>query len=285
MSVYDIVTEKILQSLSDGIVPWRKPWNVVQGPPQNYVTRRPYSGINLLLLSLDRSHRTPYYLTFKQAQALGGTVRKGEHGTLITFYTTLKPKPDPNKREGEVSSKERDGFVLRYYLVFNYDQCENLPAIDELPVATWTPSEHADAIVENMPDRPAIKRGGTVACYSPTNDTVTLPETDDFYNQTGYYETLFHELVHSTGHPTRLDRESVREKHEFGSKEYGREELVAEIGSGFLCALAGIENDISNLSAYCGNWIRKIKEDKQAIFWAASRAQKAADFITGKKGE
>jgi antirestriction protein ArdC len=272
-SVYDIVTERILSELEKGEVPWRKPWRTL--PPANLISKKTYRGINFFLLSL-AGYGSQYWLTYRQAQALGGNVRKGEHGTKIVFWKF--DKYETETADGE--TEERKSAFLRYYTVFNLEQTEGLKALLALPPAH--PIESAEAIVSGMPSSPAFEQGFR-ASYAPSTDTVTMPARTAFDSQAEYYATLFHELTHSTGHAKRLGREGFDRPQLFASESYSQEELIAELGSAMLCGVAGIEQaTVANSAAYLKTWIARLKSDSKLIVSAASAAQKAADYIRGE---
>jgi antirestriction protein ArdC len=284
MNVQEIVTEKIIAMLEAGTVPWRRPWKD-GGMPCNIVSKKPYRGINYFLLSASK-YVSPHWMTFKQAQGLGGNVRKGEHGTMIVFWKTDAVR-DPDAHDGEISSKDRTRFVLRYYLVFNLEQCELPQAVlDKLPKLETRqndPIDAAESIVAAMPDAPEIQYAGTKAFYSSMTDRVTLPPREIFSSAEEYYATAFHELSHSTGHARRLDRESIREACAFGSAIYSKEELIAEMSAAFVCAEAGISPVvIENQAAYIAGWLSKLRSDARLIVMAAAAGQKAADCVLGR---
>jgi antirestriction protein ArdC len=272
-SVYEIITNQILAALEQGEVPWRKPWRVL--PPANLITKKPYRGINVFLLGF-AGYGSQYWLTFNQAKQLGGNIRRGEHGTKIVFWkfdTRETETPD-----GEI--EERKFAFLRYFTVFNLEQTEGLKALLELPPAF--PIELAESIVRQMPNPPAFEQDSR-ASYIPSQDVVTMPSRTAFDSQEEYYSTLFHELVHATGHSKRLDREGFETPQQFGSESYSKEELVAEMGSAMLCGLAGIEQStISNSAAYLKAWIARLRADSKLVISAASAAQKAADYVRGE---
>jgi len=272
-SVYDIVTERILAELEKGQVPWRKPWRTL--PPANLISKKPYRGINMFLLAL-AGYGSQYWLTYRQAQALGGNVRKGAHGTKIVFWKFDKYETETADGEAE----ERTSAFLRYYTVFNLEQTEGLKALLALPPAR--PIESAEVIVEGMPNAPAFEQGFR-ASYTPSHDTVTMPSRTAFESQAEYYSTLFHELTHSTGHGKRLARDGFDRPQMFVSESYSREELIAEMGSAMLCGVAGIEQaTVANSVAYLKSWIARLKSDSRLVVQAASAAQKAADYIRGE---
>ena len=274
---YDRITERIVELMEEGTVPWHKPWQVKTGMPRNLITQKPYRGINTFLL-MAMGYESPNWLTFRQAVQLGGSVKKGEKSCPVVFW---KPMEVKDEQSGEV---EKIPF-LRLYHVFNVAQCEglkNVPAADEAAIVIHAPGE----IVAGMPQPPAVKHGMTQAYYSPSNDTVGMPERKRFTTDDGYHATIFHELVHSTGHEKRLKRQSITERNGFGSDPYCKEELIAELGSAFLCGHSGIvERTIDSSAAYLEGWLSKLKDDKTLIVYAAAQAQKAADFILGHKQE
>jgi|TARA_R110000824_G_C15195934_1_gene675263 antirestriction protein ArdC len=277
MSVYDIVTEKICAELERGVVPWQKPWVGGDQAPANLISKRAYTGINPLLLSLS-GYSSPYWLTYKQAAELGGTVRKGEKSSLVVFYAKLQSKTRT------LENGDPDTFaMLRYYNLFNVTQCDGIEGhIPAVPTRTIEPLDAAEAILEGYADKPAIDDHVSAAWYRPSLDLIGIPPRDTFTSADGYYSTLFHECIHSTGHVSRLDRQAVTGgKANHGSETYSREELIAELGAAFLCADAGIENTIPQSAAYCASWLKALKGDSKLIISAASGASKAARYITG----
>ena len=273
LSVYEIITNQILAELERGEVPWRKPWRTL--PPANLITKKPYRGINVFLLAF-AGYGSQFWLTFNQAKQLGGNVRRGEHGTKIVFWKCNTRETE--SADGEI--EERKSAFLRYYTVFNLEQTEGLKALLRLPPAF--PIESAEEIVKGMPNAPAFEQDSRAA-YIPSRDTVTMPSRAAFDSQAEYYSTLFHELTHSTGHPKRLGREGIEKIQPFGSEDYSKEELVAEMCSAMLCGVAGIEQaTISNSAAYLRSWINRLKADSRLVVSAARAAQEAADYIRGE---
>jgi antirestriction protein ArdC len=282
-SVYQVITSRIIGLLEKGVVPWQQPWQSTDHAPRNMVSGKPYRGINTFLLSA-LGYSSPFWLTFKQAQSLGGHVKQGEKGSPVIFWKWLDME---NKDTGKT---ERIPF-LRYSSVFNVAQCEGIevPTTGE-PVREHSPVDAAENIVAGMPKRPEIKQGSNRAFYSPARDMIGMPALEQFGTTEHYYSVLFHELTHSTGHETRLNRKSVSRTEgtqaSFGSDAYSREELVAEMGSAFLCGHAGIvERTIDNSAAYLASWLNRLKSDPKLVVQAAAQAQKAADFILGKNDE
>ena len=291
-SIYQVVTDRIIASLEQGIIPWEKPWQspTVGGGsfPRNFRTGKPYRGINVFLLWAS-PFSSPFWLTFKQAQDLKGNVRKGEKGTQIVFYKQLRSrtskdaKPTPDTTE---DTHDRAPFVLTYYTVFNVEQCENLqiPTIEPTaPIADSDTDEACEAIVTGWTG-PALNLTAEHegrAYYNRSRDAVHMPLRRRFVDAAHYYSTLFHELIHSTGHESRLARTFG---DRFGDELYSKEELVAETGAAFLCAIAGIANQHNdrNTTANIQNWIEKLQGDNRLIIHAAANAQKAVDLITGQ---
>jgi antirestriction protein ArdC len=269
---YERITERIAALLEQGTVPWHKPWKAKTGWPRNYVSHKTYRGINVFLLSA-MSYESPCWLTFRQATELGGSVRKGEKACPVVFWKQMKI-------EDKESGKEKTIPLLRIYHVFNAAQCDGLkdapPATET--ITTMKPAE----IVAQMPQPPVIKHGMVCAYYSPHDDCVGMPPRERFESEESFFGTLFHELTHSTGHESRLKRTTLAPTNGFGSDPYCKEELIAEMGSAFLCGHAEIiERTLDASAAYIKHWLERIKEDKTLIVQAAAQAQKAADFILG----
>ena len=276
--IYEQITERIITLLTQGTVPWQKPWKALTGLPRNLVRQKPYRGINVFLL-LAMSYESPFWLTFRQALQLGGSVRKGEKSCPVVFW---KQTTFEDKESGEPQKKR----LLRFYHVFNLAQCDGLK---NCTVPVETPVNgicQPEDMVAHMPQPPLIKHGMTRAFYSPREDCVGLPMRERFERAEGYYATLFHELVHATGHESRLNRATLTEKAGFGSNTYCKEELIAEMGAAFLCGQAEIaERTIDNSAAYLYGWLEQLRSDKTLIVQAAAQAQKAVDFILGKTQE
>jgi len=228
-----------------------------------------------VFLLMAMGYESPNWLTFRQAIQLGGTVKKGEKSCPVAFWKQFKI-------EDEESGEAKKIPMLRIYHVFNTAQCEGLKpvtAAEEVPLTVTSATE----IVAKMPQPPKIKSGMSHAFYQPVNDTVGMPERKRFESEDAYHATLFHELVHSTGHESRLKRASIMERNGFGSMPYCKEELVAELGSAFLCGQAEIvDRTIDNSAAYIEGWLDSLKDDPTLIVYAAAQAQKAADFILGR---
>lgn len=270
--VYEIVTAKIIEKLEAGIVPWRKPW--VNGLAVNWVTQKPYRGINTLLLMPGE------YATYKQITAAGGNVKKGQKSHVIVFWKWLDVTDTETGEEDKVP-------MLRYYNVFEINsQVEGLSS-KRPPVTEFEhdPVEEAESIIAGYPNSPEVYHISGSAYYKPGDDQVVVPPKKDFPILGEYYSTMFHELVHSTGHITRLNREGITNgKIKFGSESYSKEELVAELGASMLCGVARIDNDtLDNSASYIQSWLKKLKEEPKLIVQAAAQAQKAADHILDVK--
>lgn len=280
-SVYEIVTDRIITAMEQGIVPWQKPWGT-DTLPINFVSKKHYNGINILLLGIN-SYTCPYWATYKQITELGGIVKKGEHGTPVVFWKVIPVKGKDNIEGEDLNEKNQTRFLLRYYLVFNLEQTEGI----EIPVTKKIDKiDTCEKFITNTSSRFAnIKHENqTKACYNSTKDEINVPHINQFINSPEYYSTLFHEIIHSTGHESRLGRfKEENSDHIFGSESYSKEELIAEIGATFLCHRNGIENTVKNSAAYIQNWLQVLKNDKRMIVFAASQAQKATEYITNEK--
>lgn len=273
MNVYEKITEQILAQLEKGTVPWRKPWRTAL--PKNLVSGKPYRGINTLMLGV-QGFGSAYWATFRQAEKLGGTVKKGEHGTLVVFTNWFEVV---DKKTGE----EKEVPFLKSYVVFNLAQTTGIEAPAEEQKAPVSPIALCEEVVSGMADKPRIGfDGGSRAYYSPLTDSVHLPAQTRFESAEGYYGTLFHELVHSTGHAKRLARKGVAQVSGFGTESYSQEELVAEIGAAFLCGTNGIDTgNVENSASYIAGWLKSLKDDRKLVVVAAAQAQRAVDYITG----
>lgn len=284
-AIYQMVTDRIVDALEAGTVPWQKPWKVT-GLHRNFNSKRPYRGINQFLLDMvaaDQGYDSPYWVTYKKLTEAGGSLIQkddaekgtGQRSTPVVFWKMQRWETGEKDDNGDPVVKTIP--FLRYYSVFNTDQVTGL-TLPEQPEETFNPIESAQAIMDNMPKRPKLSHGGDRAYYRPGTDSIRLPKQASFSNPEEYYSTAFHEMVHSTGHESRLHR--VKDWTTFGSDPYAREELVAEMGAAMLCGLAGIENaTIDNSAAYIKGWLDKISEDRKLVIQAAAAAQKASDFI------
>jgi antirestriction protein ArdC len=276
-NLYELVTTKILDALREGVIPWKKPWHIKRSVPISLTTGKPYRGVNNLLLGIApfSDHR---WLTLRQVGELGGTLRKGERSTLVVFWKFPE-------RSADEEETRRPAPILRYYKVFNVEQVEGLN-LPELPKAKETTpkerSEKAELLIQCMPDPPEIREDGNSAWYKPSQDLIQLPKLEHFASSDQFYTTLFHEIGHSTGHAKRLNRSGVTEQVHFGSGEYSREELVAELTAAFCAGEVGLDNSfIADSASYIQSWLSVLRNDPKAVVIAAAQAQKAADYIKG----
>lgn len=284
--VYSRVTQKIMADLERGVRPWMKPWSTenvggrVLRPLRHDGT--PYRGINIVMLwaeATEKGYGNPHWMTYRQAVALGGQVRKGEHGSLVVYADKIK------KTETDESGEESERSIpfMKGYTVFNVEQIDGLPerysATPENPAACLLQRiEHAERFVAStLAD---IRHGGNRAYYAEGPDHVQVPPLPAFNDRENYYATLLHELTHWTKHKSRLDRDLGRKR--WGDEGYAREELVAELGAAFLCADLGITPDVrEDHASYVASWLKVLSDDKRAIFQAAAHAQRAADYLAG----
>lgn len=284
-NLYDEVTARIIAQLEAGRCPWVQPWGVpgseggaAVGLPFNAATGRSYSGINILILwgaLFETGYSAQGWLTFRQALGLGGHVRKGERGTTVVYADRFIPQAE--KARAQDAGEEARGIpFLKRFTVFNIAQCEGL---DLAPIETPPPLPERDIIPLGEAVIAAsgveFKIGGSKAFYAPEPDLVQVPPQPAFFEPVNYYRTCLHELTHATGHAKRLNRAIL---NAFGSKDYAREELVAEMGSAFLCAALGIEPTVRHAD-YIGSWLAVLRDDNRAIVRAASQASKAADWL------
>lgn len=275
--IKQIVTDRIIEFLEKGVCPWRRPWSQGNTLPMNYTNKRAYSGVNWFLLNL-LSYEQAYFMTYKQAKALGGCVRKGEKGYPVTYWNFCDVK---DKATEEV----RNVPFLRYYTVFNVSQIDGLEldGLNDIKTFDFVPVERAQTIVDNWQDKPAIEHDSGSAYYCPATDKVHMPKQVRFEVSEQYYSVLFHELAHSTGAEKRLNRKI---DGVFGSNTYGKEELIAEMTSAMLCAECRIDNEtIDNSASYLQSWIDTLRGDKSLVIQSASAAQKAANMIMNKQTE
>jgi antirestriction protein ArdC len=284
LDIYQIITDRMIDRiLTESKLPWTMPWKSYGsdgGYPRSLISKKPYRGINVWLLS-NSIYSAPYWLTYKQAAQLKGTVRKGEKGTPVVYWHWFEKK-------GALGQEERIP-VLKYYTVFNVEQCDGVeyPKPEQVPVNDGGSIEAAERILNNMPNKPEITFNEARAYYSPANDRVNMPKKESFRSIPEFYSIFFHELTHSTGHSSRCGRmKTLNDWNRFGSDPYAKEELVAEMGASFLCGVAGIQAEVEDTSvAYLQGWVEKLKNDKKLLVQASAQAQKAADFILGNKAE
>jgi antirestriction protein ArdC len=287
--VYGIINSTILEKLQQNILPWKQCWNTF-GPARNYVSNKPYKGINAVLLNHTQSDY-PLFLTFNQVKELGGHIKKGSKGHIVVFWKKLY-----YGNEGQINVRKVRDYspedvktipLLRYYYVFNIDCTEGIEF--KLPEKNLSlhPVETCERIIEEMPNAPVIEHGGDQPRYHPYSDSVKIPHLANFKSEEEYYASIFHELAHSTGHASRLNRESLTSLAE---TQRCFEELIAETAACFLCNEAGIADKvIDNSAAYIKGWLEKLtrilKEDDKFFIKASAQAQKAANYILNLKEE
>ncbi|MBK8245079.1 MAG: DUF1738 domain-containing protein [Saprospiraceae bacterium] len=286
--LYREVTNKIISMLEQGVAPWRRTWSTY-GLAKNYITGHLYTGINFILMN-NTLDLIPYFLTFNQVREIGGKLKKGAKAEKVIYFNVLyKDKDNRSMSSDEATHLYNIGAevkvlkFIKYYNVFNISNVEGIEL--EISKIQLKPNEKIDkceSIVENMPKCPEIKHiDSKGAFYSSGLDIVNMPQIEQFESAEAYYATLFHELIHSTGHATRLARVEVMNPNTFGSKAYSKEELVAEMGASFLSSSVQIDFDkiFENNVAYLAGWLKVLKEDSKFIFKVASEAQKGVDFI------
>lgn len=280
LDIYQMVTDRIITQLESGIIPWKKPWTGVSplnGGAFNRVTKKSYSILNQMLLGEGGE-----YATFKQWSALGGKIRKGEKQKVVVFWKIIHKEVED--KEG---NKKMVGIpFLQYYGVFHISQVDGVEPLNLDELEEVDPIPEADEIITSYVDREGINYqeiASNEAYYSPLDDRVVVPMKSQFQNANEFYSTAFHELTHSTGHKSRLDRIHIGVAA-FGSEEYSKEELVAELGAAGMLNLLGIEipETFKNSTAYIQSWIRALRNDKKMIVMASSKAEKAIAYILGR---
>lgn len=282
--VYEMVTERIVKELEQGIIPWQKPWSGCKGGAFNYKSGRTYCLMNQFILL----HRDGY-LTFNQCKAMGGKVKKGAKAEVVFEWIV---KNYQRKDEQGHPMVDEDGkpvmfkkISLTYDKVFWIGDCENLPEKNwEEEKNENSPVQEAELVITNYLTKSRVKfesRKSNEAFYSPFFDMVVVPGLDQYKNVEEYYSTAFHELTHSTGHKSRLNRFEDEKSAAFGSEVYSKEELVAELGAATLVNFLGLETEKSfrNSAAYIQNWLKVLKDDPKFIVSASARAEKAVDMI------
>jgi antirestriction protein ArdC len=272
-NVYQIITDRIIDKLNQGVSPWVKPWSNDNRLAMNFISKKPYKGINFILTNFSQ-FSSPYWLSYKQASSLGGQVKAGSKSTPIVYYQKL------NKQDA--SGKDQTYMLCKYFSCFNLDQIEGI----EVEKSTIQPNpfkaiESAELIVKNWTNKPKIEFNDQSAYYKTSSDIINMPRKESFKIPEAYYSTLFHELGHSTGSVNRLNREGVTQPIKFKSHSYSKEELIAEMTSSFLCANAGIDCQIDQSASYIQSWLKVLQGDSKLVLQAASAAQKASDLILG----
>lgn len=285
MNVYEMVTNRIISKLQEGIIPWQRGWTGTVNGAYNYKTKRRYSLLNQLLLSHNDG-----YLTFKQVQEMGGKVNKGAKSEFVVFWKIMR-KEDPNEKDKDGKPVVNTIPILRYYNVFwigdTTIERKDIEVVEHDPI-----TEAEDIISEYVTRETSLTftndRPSNEAYYSPTTDEVVVPMLSQFPVKEEYYSTAFHELTHSTGAAHRLNRLSTGQSAAFGGEDYSKEELVAELGAAMLVNHCGIEIEktFNNSAGYIQGWLKALNNDQRLIVSAASKAEKAVEFIlTGKKGD
>ena len=270
VDVYQVVTDRIVTALEQGDIPWLKPWkdgkNADPSMPFNASTGRAYNGINVLLL-WSMPYSSNGWLTYKQAADCGGNVKKGEKSTLVTFWQFLKERVNGLETGKTIP-------MIKHFNVFNIDQCENLEKLKTIEPIEISDNNALDLALNNGA---VVKHGGNKAFFKPSADYIQMPPQANFKESNGYESTLLHELTHWTGHKDRLERDFTGR---FGTDAYAFEELIAEMGSAFLCTMLNVEENTLQHTSYIQSWLKVLKTDKRAIFTAATQAKKAAQLLT-----
>ena len=292
LNVYQMVTDKVIEQMQKGIIPWHRPWtglSLQDGGAINYVSRKPYSLLNQMLLGKEGE-----WLSFKQVKQLGGNVKKGAKAGIVVFYGKYTYKKEVKPDGEEVTKFEEHTIpILKYYNVFHISDCTGIESkvqeADELPENNLQPVERAEAVINGYVEREqgltfTNDKPSNRAFYRPSTDEVVVPMLSQYTEVEEYYSTAFHELTHSTMHVDRCNRKAENEMASFGSKNYSREELVAELGAAMLCTMTSLDSDkaFKNSVAYIQSWLKALKNDNKMIVWAASRAEKAARYIMGE---
>ena len=268
-SVAEIVTNTIIKRLESGVIPWHKEWT--GGEAVNYITQKPYTGINRLLLDGGE------YLTFKQIQDKGGKIKKGAKSSIVVFY---KPLEIPDEDTDEIKTVK----LLRYYRVFSINDVEGIESKQTITDKPIYSIENCQKIIDDYIAKSGITfeaKTSTKAYYNPNTDTVVVPRIEQFKSSESYYGTCYHEMAHSTGHKSRLDR--LTKTAHFGNDEYSREELTAELTAAMLCNYTGIDTTAitNNSAAYIQSWLKALRNDKNMVLVAAAKAEKAYNYIIG----
>lgn len=288
-AIYQMVTDRIIAALEEGVVPWRKPWTA-KGAHRNFASKRVYRGINQFMLDLvaqSNGYTSNEWITYKAMTERGGSLKKingedekgtGQKATPVVFWKMLNLKTDEQDDNGNDVVKKIP--MLRYYNVYNVEQTDLDVPVVEQPDNDFNPIEAAEAIYRDMKDAPPLSHGGDRAYYTPGLDSIRMPERESFVSVEDYYHTLWHEMVHATGHESRTGR--IKDWSSFGSEPYAKEELVAEMGASMLTSWVGLDMpNKDNDAAYIGSWLKALKNDKKLVIGAASKAHQAMDYILG----
>lgn len=279
--LYAQVTEKIVAALERGVAPWVRPWSTgIDTLPMNAASKRPYRGVNVVLLALEaqaQGYALDRWFTYRQAADLGGQVRRGEQGTTVVFWKLRKlgATVDAYPDEGDPDLHERVIPLLRAFTVFNVAQIDGLPTeVSAVPSPAWEPEARAEELL--LMSGVTIRHGAASAFYRPDTDEVHLPHRQWFPSAARYYGTALHEVTHATSSPARCNRQLGKR---FGDSAYAAEELIAEMGAAFLSAHCRIDGQLEHAGGYLASWLEVLRADKRAIFVAATKAQQAADWI------
>jgi antirestriction protein ArdC len=264
--------------LNQGVIPWEKDWT--SSLYSNYCTKKAYQGINQLLLFVQailqkKNFKSPYWMTWNQIKKLNGSVLKTEKASIIIHYESKNIEEEIINQQNEKETIKKKISFIKYYNVFNYEQTSGIP---EIELNRNEVKQDCEQVLNNMKEKPVIKSGLNPA-YSPKNDYIIMPAINNFKSSDSYYSALFHELIHWTGHKSRLNRFNS-ESLKFGSDVYSKEELIAELGSSFICQITGIAKEvIKNQASYIKGWLEILNNDKRLIVIASSRAEKCVDYI------
>lgn len=277
---YEIITNRFIEMLEKGVSPWKQTWHSrKQGIAQNMVSKKQYRGINFFTTNFSE-YESHLWGTYKQIQSLGGQVKKGEKGTPIVFFSTFEKEKEGQDKPDVIP-------FMRLSYVFNALQCDGLklPEIEPLPEYEHDPIKACENVIKSFPlGFPEVRHEETRAYYNRALDYINMPKMSLFPEVEHYYSTYFHEAIHATGHKARLNREGVAGTSYFGDATYSKEELIAELGSAFMCSHTGINDTTENNSAsYLYGWIKVLKEQPKILLQSASAAQKASDYLLGVK--
>lgn len=282
---FEVINRRFIELLESGVVPWRQPWrSKKQGLAKNIISGKLYTGCNFFITNF-QTFNSARWGTFAQFSKLGGSVRKGEKGTPILFYTSVGKKDSDSANESGDDAKGADGFYrfARLYYVFNADQVEGISFDDEKPLelVDHDPICACDEFISGFPlGFPKAVHEEDRAFYNPSQDKINMPGMGLFLSAEGYYHTYFHESIHATGHERRLNRKSITEHNFFGSESYSKEELIAELGASYASAHCGIDSPVlDNSASYLASWLKVLKENPRYITSCSAAAWKAFEYL------
>lgn len=289
---YQEITDRVIAALENGLIPWQRPVAGINTPAYNYVSGKAYRGLNFLMLNFMSPHTQRAYLSFNQAKALGGKIRKGSKSQKVYFFKMLY-RDAHGEQLTEIRARELmdrgvkvDGTpFLRFTPVFSVEDVEGVDFdLPQVQTFKHDPIQAAEILVAAINQGPEIEtQAGNANYYLPTSDKIVMYPRERYRSREAYYGTLFHELTHATGHTDRLNREGIAQVDTSDRIKYAREELIAEMGAAFLCARTGIDPGIDNTAAYVGGWLKALENDKMLVYRAAAEAQKAVDWLTGEQ--